>query len=43
MANLQPGMLRGVESQVMILAVTAGKEVLLLVPEKEVPAGSKIS
>lgn len=42
-ANLQPGVLRGVESQVMILAVTAGKEVLLLLPEKDVPTGSKIS
>jgi methionyl-tRNA synthetase len=49
MANLEPGILRGVESQVMILAVTdlvtdpTAKKVLLLVPEKEVPTGSRIS
>ena len=48
-ANLEPAMLRGVESQVMVLAVTdlitdpLNKKVCLLVSEKEVPTGSKIS
>jgi len=48
-ANLEPVMLRGVESQVMIMVVTdlapdtAPKSLHLLVPEKEVPVGSKIS
>ncbi|GAF71891.1 unnamed protein product [marine sediment metagenome] len=45
-ANIEPGKLRGVESQVMVLAVTVdkdNKELMLLVPEKEAPAGSKIS
>jgi len=42
-ANLQPAMLRGMESQVMMLAASAGSEVVLLTPEKPIPAGSKIS
>ena len=42
-ANLQPAMLRGLESQAMLLAATAGNEVVLLRPEKEIPPGSKIS
>ncbi len=46
LANVEPGKLRGVESQVLVLAVTVTKdpkEVMLLVPAKEAPAGSKIS
>lgn len=42
-ANLQPAMLRGIESQVMILAASAGNEVIPLAIEKPIPAGSKIS
>jgi methionyl-tRNA synthetase len=42
-ANLEPAVLRGVESQVMILAASTGTEVVPVVPEKEVPPGSKIS
>jgi methionyl-tRNA synthetase len=42
-ANLQPAMLRGMESQVMILAASAGNEVIPLTTEKPAPAGSKIS
>jgi methionyl-tRNA synthetase len=42
-ANLQPAMLRGVESQGMILAATGGGTVAVLSPEKEVPPGSKVS
>jgi methionyl-tRNA synthetase len=42
-ANLQPAMLRGVESNGMILAATGGGSVVVLTPEKEVPPGSKVS
>lgn len=44
LTNLQPAKLRGVESQVMLLvATTEDKKVVLLVPETDIPAGSKIS
>lgn len=42
-ANLEPAVLRGVESQVMILAASTGSEVVPVVPEKVVPPGSRIS
>ena len=42
-ANLAPAMLRGVESQGMLLATRDGDRVVLLGPEAEVPAGSKVS
>jgi methionine--tRNA ligase beta chain len=42
-ANLQPAQLRGVESQGMILAATGGETVSILSPDREVPAGSKVS
>jgi methionine--tRNA ligase beta chain len=42
-ANLAPAMLRGVESQGMVLAATSGDQVILLSPEKEAAAGSKVS
>lgn len=42
-ANLAPAMLRGVESQGMILAATGGGTVAVLSPEKDVPPGSKVS
>jgi len=41
--NLQPVVLRGVESQVMILAASSNNEVVILSPVKELPAGSRIS
>ncbi|MBI5778783.1 MAG: hypothetical protein HZA49_04950 [Planctomycetes bacterium] len=45
--NLQPAMLRGMESTAMLLAAStetlAGREVVLLLPEKELPPGSKVS
>ncbi|MDI6733551.1 MAG: hypothetical protein QME51_05890 [Planctomycetota bacterium] len=45
--NLQPAVLRGVESQVMLLAAstesTTGRDVVLVVPEKELPPGSRVS
>lgn len=45
--NLQPAILRGVQSNGMILAASAdtptGREVIILQPEKDMPPGSKIS
>jgi len=42
-ANLAPAVLRGVESQGMVLAATSGDQVILLSPEKEASPGSKVS
>ncbi len=46
-ANIEPRKVRGEESRGMLLAATRGEEqiqdVVLLVPEKELPAGSKVS
>jgi len=45
--NLKPAMLRGMESTAMLLAASnetaTGREVVLLLPEKELPPGSKVS
>jgi methionyl-tRNA synthetase len=41
--NLQPAMLRGVESQGMVLAASAEGLVTILTPDKEVPPGSRVS
>ncbi|MEA3165441.1 MAG: methionyl-tRNA synthetase [Thermoplasmata archaeon] len=41
-ANLQPAMLRGVESQGMILAADDGTTVAVLEPQRKLPPGSKI-
>ena len=41
-ANLEPAKLRGVESEVMILAAQHNNEIVIIVPEKEMPAGSKV-
>lgn len=40
--NLEPAKLRGVESQGMLLAVD-GEQPVILIPEKKVPNGTKIS
>jgi len=40
--NLEPATLRGVESQVMLLAAQDGDVVALLQPDREVKPGSKI-
>jgi methionyl-tRNA synthetase len=40
--NLAPRMLRGVESQGMLLAASDEQGVALLVPERIVPAGTKL-
>ena len=42
LVNLAPRMLRGVESEGMLLAVGVENGVALLVPEREVPAGTKL-
>ena len=41
-ANLEPAVLRGVESQGMLLAVQDGSRVVLLRPDGEVAPGSKV-
>lgn len=40
--NLEPRTMMGLESQAMIMAADASEEIVLLVPEKSVPPGSKI-
>jgi methionyl-tRNA synthetase len=42
-ANLEPAMLRGIESQGMVLAASDGERIVVLSPEKAVAAGSKVS
>lgn len=42
-AGLQPAVLRGVESQGMILATGVGAEFALIAPEKPVPPGTPVS
>lgn len=41
-ANLEPAKIRGVESQGMILAAGGDVPLALVVPDREVPAGSKV-
>jgi len=41
-ANLQPAVLRGVESQGMLLAASTDTQVVFLTPEKDIPVGSKV-
>lgn len=41
-ANLQPAVLRGVESQGMLLAASDGEKVIVLSPEKPIAAGAKV-
>jgi methionyl-tRNA synthetase len=41
-SNLQPAVLRGVESQGMLLAAQDGEKVVILIPEKEVSPGSRV-
>ncbi|HEY3298038.1 MAG TPA: methionine--tRNA ligase subunit beta, partial [Armatimonadota bacterium] len=40
--NLQPAKIRGVESRGMLLAADAGEGAVLLMPDKEVPAGATV-
>jgi methionyl-tRNA synthetase len=41
-ANLEPAKLRGVESHAMLLAAQHNNEVVIIIPEKEVPPGAKV-
>jgi methionine--tRNA ligase beta chain len=41
-ANLQPAVLRGVESQGMLLAASDGEQVIVLSPEKPTAPGSRV-
>lgn len=41
--NLQPAMLRGEESNGMLLAATCGDQVIFLTPERDGMAGAKVS
>jgi methionyl-tRNA synthetase len=41
-ANLEPAMLRGVESQGMLLAASAEAGVVVVSPDKPVPAGAVV-
>jgi methionine--tRNA ligase beta chain len=41
-ANLEPKKLMGIESQGMLLAAEKDGEPVILIPEKEVPPGTKI-
>ncbi len=40
--NLQPATIRGVESHGMILAASAGDQLSLLVPERDLPSGTRV-
>ena len=42
-ANLEPAKLRGLESQGMLLAASDEGRVIILTPDKPVPAGAKVS
>lgn len=41
-ANIKPATIRGVRSEVMLLAAVHDGEVVLIVPEREVPEGSLV-
>jgi methionyl-tRNA synthetase len=41
-ANLQPAKLMGIESQGMVLAASQDGDAVLLQPEREVPAGTRV-
>ena len=42
LANLEPKLLRGIESKGMILLADMGEDYVFLTPEKEVPSGTKV-
>jgi len=41
-ANLKPAKLRGEISQGMLLAASAGDQLALITPEKEIPSGGRV-
>ena len=40
--NLEPAVIRGVESQGMLLAAGDGEKVVILTPEKEIKSGAQV-
>ncbi len=42
-ANLKPAVIRGVESNGMVLAASKGRKLTLVVPDNDLPVGAKIS
>jgi methionyl-tRNA synthetase len=42
-ANLEPAKIRGVESRAMLLAATGGDAIAVIVPDKDLPPGTKVS
>jgi len=40
--NLEPAVIRGVESQGMLLAASTSSKLSLLIPEKEIKSGAKV-
>lgn len=40
--NIEPAIIRGIESQGIFVAIDTGKEPFLLIPETKVPNGSKV-
>ena len=42
LVNLEPRVMRGLESDGMILAVSDGEEPILIMPERQVEPGSKV-
>lgn len=42
LVNLEPKKFRGIESQGMLLAADLGGKAIILIPEKEVPPGTKV-
>ena len=41
-ANLKPAKRRGVESNGMLLAASSSEQIVILTPEKDIPAGSRV-
>ena len=41
-SNLEPALLRGVESQAMLLAAQDGEQIVLITTDREVAPGSKV-
>jgi len=42
LTNLEPRIIRGIESQGMILAAVVGEKAVILKPAKKVPSGTKV-
>ncbi|MEM4600021.1 MAG: hypothetical protein QXI29_05420, partial [Candidatus Methanomethylicaceae archaeon] len=42
LANIEPTMIFGIKSEVMLLAAEGGGKLSIIIPEKEVPLGSSV-